>query len=728
MDIKLLKQFAKFCQNKMGIRKLPKIRLTTKRDEVKTTAGYKRGIEVIIYTKGRHQVDCYRSLAHELKHHKQWEDQEFTSTEKIQDVGGKYEDEANAVAGQMIKMFAYAGHMNIYENKQRLTEGRLEDAKRQYGDVSPKFIDYISVNDPSGNNKYLRWIIKQLRTQKLITPDLDQKGFVDKLLNVLKVYDSLLPYYSSNLLRSSNTLPLKVINHPKDINGYSNIEEVELANNIVLPWKELKDEEKAISRNSDVIYDDDDYLVIHIRTVPEAWHYGRDTKWCSGPNDQSCDIALKHQFVFYITNKKDTNLESNFSKIAVIIHKDMGNANYFRYLAPNNKPLSLPELIEYDPKLKNIITSISIWREMGNLKTVENIQRSDPRLYALSQYLKDDMLNHYKIDPTNPKYDFVAGMDDYTYNTGKIEEKYSVGQLSDVQNTAKMVYLDQIKQNPKLLLRYQELLPQALKIMPLMDLVLDHLGFNNLYFDSQLIHNRIKNIYPIPPIKLKTDQIHNNDSSLTDIEQIDRDIARIDDDIKTQQKLIQTHDKEIGKYDEVITKLQDKLNVFKIRAEQVKDDNKRHQDLQMKISEYTRAIEHNEGGRKDRQNMMSILADKVNELQQEKGKLSDEYTEIINQIEGVNINKDNYEYSQQQINTIRDKIYNEVNANPIKWIETLKLRPDELIQYVNLNRIIHLMSEKLIEKIKSFGSYKFIDSVDVDRITYYIFTKENNDN
>jgi hypothetical protein len=48
-------------------------------------------------------VDIMRSLAHELSHHKQWEDGKLKV--KPPDIGGPIEDGANAKAGQLIKMF-----------------------------------------------------------------------------------------------------------------------------------------------------------------------------------------------------------------------------------------------------------------------------------------------------------------------------------------------------------------------------------------------------------------------------------------------------------------------------------------------------------------------------------------------------------------------------------------------------------------------------------------------
>ena len=45
-----------------------------------------------------------RSIAHELTHHKQWEDGKLKV--RPPDIGGPIEDEANAKAGQFIKLFA----------------------------------------------------------------------------------------------------------------------------------------------------------------------------------------------------------------------------------------------------------------------------------------------------------------------------------------------------------------------------------------------------------------------------------------------------------------------------------------------------------------------------------------------------------------------------------------------------------------------------------------------
>lgn len=104
---KALVEFAKFVKSELGIKDMPTISLQNGRKELKTTASYdytKENKIVKINAKNRALVDVMRSLAHELVHHKQWEDGRLKV--RPPDVGGEIEDEANAKAGQYIKMFA----------------------------------------------------------------------------------------------------------------------------------------------------------------------------------------------------------------------------------------------------------------------------------------------------------------------------------------------------------------------------------------------------------------------------------------------------------------------------------------------------------------------------------------------------------------------------------------------------------------------------------------------
>jgi|688.fasta_scaffold523774_1 hypothetical protein len=85
---------------------------------IKTTAFYNpANDDVKVYGKNRALADICRSVAHELVHMSQRVRGLLGRPTK--DIGGFHEDEANAVAGQIIKMFARDVSRDIYESRSR---------------------------------------------------------------------------------------------------------------------------------------------------------------------------------------------------------------------------------------------------------------------------------------------------------------------------------------------------------------------------------------------------------------------------------------------------------------------------------------------------------------------------------------------------------------------------------------------------------------------------------
>lgn len=112
----IITEFVKFVKGELGIEKCPTIVLQNGKGGLKTTAAYDYSKEnkiVKINARNRALVDVLRSIAHEMVHHKQWEDGRLDGP-KPPDIGGEIEDEANAKAGQFIKMFAKE-NKSIYE-------------------------------------------------------------------------------------------------------------------------------------------------------------------------------------------------------------------------------------------------------------------------------------------------------------------------------------------------------------------------------------------------------------------------------------------------------------------------------------------------------------------------------------------------------------------------------------------------------------------------------------
>jgi hypothetical protein len=103
----ILREFVLWCQQQLGITKLPKITLTHKNTNTQSrpwTGQYDFSTQhITIYVGNRNTVDICRSLAHELVHVRQFE-LGMVSPEKSFP-GSAIEVLADAVAGKMIKVY-----------------------------------------------------------------------------------------------------------------------------------------------------------------------------------------------------------------------------------------------------------------------------------------------------------------------------------------------------------------------------------------------------------------------------------------------------------------------------------------------------------------------------------------------------------------------------------------------------------------------------------------------
>lgn len=116
----IIKDFIRYVNTALKIKPDYKIILTNSRNsDLKTHAYYNPNIKLIkIYIKDRHLADILRSIAHELVHHSQYYNGTINLHDKIQDIGGKIENDANALAGKLVKKFGYIYHKyDIYDIK-----------------------------------------------------------------------------------------------------------------------------------------------------------------------------------------------------------------------------------------------------------------------------------------------------------------------------------------------------------------------------------------------------------------------------------------------------------------------------------------------------------------------------------------------------------------------------------------------------------------------------------
>jgi len=104
----MLRKFTEYALKNLGITTPVRVTVTNDRGSyaLKTMAAFDPSTShCVVYGSNRNTADIARSLAHELVHKQQLDNDKIKGP--VQDIGGEIEDEANAVAGQLVKAFGY---------------------------------------------------------------------------------------------------------------------------------------------------------------------------------------------------------------------------------------------------------------------------------------------------------------------------------------------------------------------------------------------------------------------------------------------------------------------------------------------------------------------------------------------------------------------------------------------------------------------------------------------
>lgn len=109
----LIREFIGYCLKELNLKSpLPKIKLTANKKATQTYGHMQPGVEIVVYTGNRNLGDCLRTISHELVHVQQ--EQLGKITEKSGETGSPQENEANAIAGVLLREFGKK-HPEIFE-------------------------------------------------------------------------------------------------------------------------------------------------------------------------------------------------------------------------------------------------------------------------------------------------------------------------------------------------------------------------------------------------------------------------------------------------------------------------------------------------------------------------------------------------------------------------------------------------------------------------------------
>lgn len=100
----ICKKFISFCKEYLNLKSPVKVKFIRKLDGHHTTGGYHpREKKITVYVHERALVDVLRSIAHELVHQKQHDDNKLNINSG--ETGSPEENEANALAGILMRHF-----------------------------------------------------------------------------------------------------------------------------------------------------------------------------------------------------------------------------------------------------------------------------------------------------------------------------------------------------------------------------------------------------------------------------------------------------------------------------------------------------------------------------------------------------------------------------------------------------------------------------------------------
>jgi hypothetical protein len=271
-----------------------------------------------------------------------------------------------------------------------LFEGKVDDLKNIYGDkFSPKQLEEIIETSNSLNvkHKYLIWLGKIL---KKTTNDNTFQEELSLAENLLTKFNSI-----------GGNLPIT------DITKYTTLSDLSDAINTY--ENRVRRTIKKVD-GADIIYEDDEYTIVHPKTYEASCFYGKGSKWCTASEDTTSHWLGKNKEskLFYFLSKK-LPTSDRFYKVALLQYYE-GKREFWD--APDNNFSSGWILgTEYLKKLLNIVDNYmntNYHNQIEIFKDKEKAQIERDRLAAIerNQRINQRILdanNRRDIDEWNPE-------------------------------------------------------------------------------------------------------------------------------------------------------------------------------------------------------------------------------------------------------------------------------------------------------------------------------------
>jgi hypothetical protein len=214
-----------------------------------------------------------------------------------------------------------------------LLEGRKEQVMAKYPDVDKETIEFISQNDPSGNNKYLDWSVKQV----------NEGGDKEDVIYLVNKYHQNLSQINADVIEYfvknyDTSISDKLKKSAKDIAIFPNLDELRLFTNFLDEQASKTRVEKEIKAEGDKVFENKDLTVVSPRTHRASCKYGMHSAWCVATSNTShfANYTKDGTLYFFISRKdhpytqywKDKDGGEPPYKTALLL-KDNGQASWW---------------------------------------------------------------------------------------------------------------------------------------------------------------------------------------------------------------------------------------------------------------------------------------------------------------------------------------------------------------------------------------------------------------
>jgi hypothetical protein len=239
---------------------------------------------------------------------------------------------------------------------------KIKEVKAQNPEYNIDVIGVLSQNDPTKTNKYLPFMVNQTKDWvEWIHNELNNETFKE-MFEVIKDFEDLC---QRNLIEN------------KDIYSYESnqdiIETVKLA-------KEHVTRSEVKKKETEVMYEDDRWLVLFPLTTRSSNMYGKATKWCVASEDQNYGRYFKQYtengvLVFVIDKTiKDKECRTNMlSKVA--FHNDRSKGEGITAWDVQDSQLSISNTMKFTSMVGPEIIGM-IYDKLENSPTNQEVAKS----------------------------------------------------------------------------------------------------------------------------------------------------------------------------------------------------------------------------------------------------------------------------------------------------------------------------------------------------------------